>query len=138
MNNETSEIITDTASLADEQRDLADTAENADSEPANEQENDAEKQALLEQVGSLQAELLKEQIKVRLLLLGILPEKLESGAAMAYGLCLAGKSPDDAAGEIIDAYPHFKMTSRELPQFSAENAGTTDGFSAIRRIFSTR
>lgn len=99
---------------------------------------EAEKQELLEKLKSLEAELLREQIKVKLLILGILPEKLEDGAAMAYGLCLAGKEPDAAAAEIINAYPHLKAVKRELPQFSSESAGSGDGFSAIRKIFSAR
>lgn len=107
--------------------------------PQNEETTDgSEKQELLDKLAALEAELLKEQIKVRLLVLGILPEKLEDGAAMAYGLCLAGKTPDNAANEIINAYPHFKAMRQEMPQFSSECAGSGDGFSAIRKIFSSR
>lgn len=97
-----------------------------------------EKQELIKRIDELEAELLKEQIKVKLLVAGILPEKLEDGAAMAYGLCLAGRSAGDAADEITAAYPHLKAVRAELPQFSAESAGSKDGFSAIRRIFSSR
>lgn len=101
-------------------------------------EDAEEKRELLDRIEALEAELLKEQIKVKLLIAGILPEKLEDGAAMAYGLCLAGKSPENAADEIAAAYPHLKAVRTELPQFSAESAGSKDGFSAIRRIFSAR
>lgn len=101
-------------------------------------EKDAEKLGLVKRLEELEAALLKEQIKVLLLIAGVLPEKLEDGAAMAYGLCLAGKTPENAAGEIAAAYPHLKAVRTELPQFSAESAGSKDGFSAIRRIFSTR
>lgn len=101
-------------------------------------EDDAEKAELLKQLDELKAELLKEQLKVKLLILGILPEKLEDAAAMAYGLFLAGRTADAAAEEIAAAYPHFKAIRAELPQFSAESAGSKDGFSAIRRIFSAR
>lgn len=100
--------------------------------------DDAEKQELTDKINGLEAELLKERIKVKLLILGILPEKLEDGAAMAYGLCLAGKAPDAAASEIIEAYPHLKAVRRDIPQFSSESAGSGDGFSAIRKIFSAR
>lgn len=110
--------------------------ENAES--AEKALDDAEKQELIKRIDELEAELLKEQIKVKLLIAGILPEKLEDGAAMAYGLCLAGKTADGAADEIVGAYPHLKTVRAELPQFSAESAGSKDGFSAIRRIFSTR
>ncbi len=123
----------------------ANPAELAQKEPAEElvedlEQNteDTEKQELLDKLAKTEAELLKEQIKVKLLILGILPEKLEDGSAMAYGLCIAGKSADDSANEIISAYPHFKAVRRELPQFSAESTGSGDGFSAIRRIFSAR
>lgn len=107
--------------------------------PQDEETTDnPEKQELLDKIAGLEAELLKEQIKVRLLVQGILPEKLEDGAAMAYGLCLAGKSPDNAAAEIINAYPHFKAIRQDLPQFSTESKGSGDGFSALRKIFSSR
>lgn len=99
---------------------------------------DAEKLGLVKRVEELEAALLKEQIKVLLLIAGVLPEKLEDGAAMAYGLCLAGRAPQNAAEEIAAAYPHLKAIRTELPQFSAESAGSKDGFSAIRRIFSAR
>lgn len=102
------------------------------------EKDDNEKQELLDKIEGLEAELLKEQIKVKLLILGILPEKLEDGAAMAYGLCLAGKTSDAAASEIIEAYPHLKAVRRDIPQFSSESAGSGDGFSAIRKIFSAR
>ncbi len=113
--------------------------QNAEEQITEEQNaDDDEKRELIDKLATTEAELLKERIKVKLLILGILPEKLEDGAAMAYGLCLAGKSAENAASEIIEAYPHFKAVRRELPQFSSESAGSKDGFSAIRRIFSAR
>ncbi len=132
MNDETINVTEETADYVPEM----------ENEPTEEPDKtaalEAEKQELLGKLKELEAELLREQIKVKLLILGILPEKLEDGAAMAYGLCLAGKEPDAAAEEIIAAYPHLKAVRRELPQFSAESAGSGDGFSAIRKIFSTR
>lgn len=113
-------------------------AELAAEEAAPPQTDSGETRELLDKIGKLEAELMREQIKVKLLILGILPEKLEDGAAMAYGLYLAGKSPEEAAEEIITAYPHLKAVRRELPQISTESTGSGDGFSAIRRIFSTR
>ena len=109
-------------------------------EPAEDRDekDNAEKQELLDRINELEAELLKEQVKVKLLIEGILPEKLEDGAAMAYGLCLAGKDTDTAASEIMEAYPHLKAVRRDIPQFSSESAGSGDGFSAIRKIFSAR
>ena len=109
-------------------------------EPAEDRDekDNAEKQELLDKIDELEAELLTEQVKVKLLIAGILPEKLEDGAAMAYGLCLAGKDTDTAADEIMEAYPHLKAVRRDIPQFSSESAGSGDGFSAIRKIFSAR
>lgn len=116
----------------------SDAADASKPDKTSEDEGCEETRRLLDRISALEAELMKEQIKVRLLTLGILPEKLEDGAAMAYGLYLAGKTPDDAAEEIITAYPHLKAVRRELPQFAAESTGSGDGFSAIRRIFSAR
>ena len=116
----------------------ADPAEMPEPAEDNDEKNAAEKQALLDKIDELEAELLKEQVKVKLLICGILPEKLEDGSAMAYGLCLAGKDTDTAASEIMEAYPHLKAIRRDIPQFSSESAGSGDGFSAIRKIFSMR
>lgn len=144
MTNEISDIMSDENGAANTLLEV-NRVELPESEPVTElpeneerQTNNSEKEELLNKLADLEAELLKEQIKVKLLILGILPEKLEDGAAMAYGLCLAGKTPDNAANEIINAYPHFKAVRQELPQFSAESAGSGDGFSAIRKIFSSR
>lgn len=144
MTNEISDIMSDENGAANTLLEV-NRVELPESEPVTElpeneerQTNNSEKEELLNKLADIEAELLKEQIKVKLLILGILPEKLEDGAAMAYGLCLAGKTPDNAANEIINAYPHFKAVRQELPQFSAESAGSGDGFSAIRKIFSSR
>lgn len=144
MTNEISGVMPDENAAANEPT-QANPIEQPASEPVSKlpenkgkQEDNAEKTELISKLEALEAELLREQIKVKLLILGILTEKLEDGASMAYGLCLAGKTPDDAASEIIDAYPHFKAVPKKLPQFSSESAGSGDGFSAIRRIFSAR
>lgn len=143
INTETEEDIITTPEVPAEQAksekpaepvaDIPECKENPEVAP-----KDSEKQGLIKRIEELEAELLKEQIKVKLLVVGILPEKLEDGAAMAYGLCLAGRTPENAAEEIAAAYPHLKAIRTELPQFSAESAGSKDGFSAIRRIFSAR
>ena len=148
MNNEEANVMSEEISVPTEvnptERASAELAptEMPENAPAadkpDESEKDGEKQELLDRINELEAELLKEQVKVRLLILGILPEKLEDGAAMAYGLCLAGKDIDTAAAEIMEAYPHLKAVRREIPQFSSESAGSGDGFSAIRKIFSAR
>lgn len=133
MNNEYTELP-ETEALPEKENNAS-----SEEEPKKEYVENSDETALLEEkIGELEAALLKEQIKVKLLILGIIPEKLEDGAAMAYGLCLAGKTPDEAADEIITAYPHLKAVRREIPQFSTESAGSGDGFSMIRKIFSTR
>ena len=139
MNNEDANIMLEEADApaAVNPAELPENAPAADMPEENEKD-DTEKQELLDRIGELEAELLKEQVKVKLLICGILPEKLEDGSAMAYGLCLAGKDTDTAAAEIMEAYPHLKAVRRDLPQFSAESAGSGDGFSAIRKIFSAR
>ena len=141
MNNEETDVMLEEAANAPTEVNPAELSENAPAEEQSEKENETdstEKQELLDRINELEAKLLKEQVKVKLLILGILPEKLEDGAAMAYGLCLAGKDTDTAADEIMEAYPHLKAVRRDIPQFSAESAGSGDGFSAIRRIFSAR
>ena len=141
MNNEETNImLEDGAANAPAEVNPAELPETAPAAGQHDEseKNDAEKQELLDRISELEAELLKEQVKVKLLILGILPEKLEDGAAMAYGLCLAGKDTDTAANEIMEAYPHLKAVRRDIPQFSAESAGSGDGFSAIRKIFSAR
>ena len=141
MNNEeTNAMLEESALNAPAEVNPAELSENAPApdQPDESEKDDAEKQELLGRIDELEAELLKEQVKVRLLILGILPEKLEDGAAMAYGLCLAGKDIDTAANEIMEAYPHLKAVRRDIPQFSAESAGSGDGLSDIRKIFSAR
>lgn len=135
MNEENAIPNTETAEAPVAELNAADDAVTSAENPT---ESAEETQKLLASISALEAELMKERIKVKLLTLGILPEKLEDGAAMAYGLYLAGKTSDGAAEEIIAAYPHLKVVRRELPQFAAESAGSGDGFSAIRRIFSAR
>ena len=78
------------------------------------------------------------ETKLALLLAGVAKEKLAEAVSLAAVLCKSGKTPDEAAAEIIAAYPHLKAVQREIPQFSAGSSGTNDGFSAVRRIFSAK
>lgn len=73
-----------------------------------------------------------------LLCCGIAKEHLEEAAKLAKGLCAAGKSPEEAAKEVSENYPHLRTVSQQIPQFSAAGSGSCDGFAAIRRIFSGR
>ena len=76
------------------------------------------------------------QTKLALLLAGVAKEKLSEAVSLTSVLCKSGKSPAEAASEIVAAYPHLKAVQREIPQFSAGSSGANDGFSAVRRIFS--
>lgn len=93
---------------------------------------------LYAQLEMMKSELTTAKVQTALLLLGITKEKLEDGTSLAVGLCSAGKTPEEAAAEIISAYPHLKSVQRKIPQFSAASSGSDDGFSAIRKIFSGR
>lgn len=78
------------------------------------------------------------ETKLALLLAGVAKEKLAEAVSLTSVLCKSGKTPEEAAAEIIAAYPHLKAVQREIPQFSAGSSGTNDGFSAVRRIFSAK
>ena len=78
------------------------------------------------------------ETKLALLLAGAAKEKLAEAVSLTSMLCKSGKTPEEAASEIIAAYPHLKAIQREIPQFSAGSSGTNDGFSAVRRIFSAK
>lgn len=78
------------------------------------------------------------ETKLALLLAGAAKEKLAEAVSLTSMLCKSGKTPEEAAAEIIAAYPHLKAVQREIPQFSAGSSGTNDGFSAVRRIFSAK
>ena len=93
---------------------------------------------LYAQLEMMKSELTTAKVQTALLLLGITKEKLEDGTSLAVGLCSTGKTPEEAAAEIISAYPHLKAVQRKIPQFSAASSGSDDGFSAIRKIFSGR
>lgn len=87
---------------------------------------------------SISLTLSEAETKLALLLAGAAKEKLAEAVSLTSMLCKSGKNPDEAAAEIIAAYPHLKAVQREIPQFSAGSSGTNDGFSAVRRIFSAK
>ena len=87
---------------------------------------------------SISVTLSEAETKLALLMAGAAKEKLAEAVSLAAVLCKSGKTPDEAAAEIIAAYPHLKAVQREIPQFSAGSSGTNDGFSAVRRIFSAK
>lgn len=86
----------------------------------------------------LKLALSEARLKLALLMCGTAKEKLEEGAKLAEGLCAAGLQPEEAAEQIVQAYPHLKLVTREVPRFAAQTAGSGDGFSAIRSIFAKR
>ena len=87
---------------------------------------------------SLSVTLSEAETKLALLMAGAAKEKLAEAVSLTSMLCKSGKTPEEAAAEIIAAYPHLKAVQREIPQFSAGSSGTNDGFSAVRRIFSAK
>lgn len=87
---------------------------------------------------SISVTLSEAETKLALLLAGVAKEKLAEAVSLTTILCKSGKTPEEAAAEIIAAYPHLKAVQREIPQFSAGSSGTNDGFSAVRRIFSAK
>lgn len=87
---------------------------------------------------SISLTLSEAETKLALLLAGTAKEKLAEAVLLTSMLCKSGKTPEEAAAEIIAAYPHLKAVQREIPQFSAGSSGTNDGFSAVRRIFSAK
>lgn len=93
-------------------------------------------ETLAEDIAGLKDSLAAEKIKVALLIAGVTAEKLDEAFALAHGLCGSGKPTEDAVEEVIGAYPHLRAVKREIPQFAAASSGGSDGFSAIRRIFS--
>ena len=109
--------------------------ENLDAEESAEKNAD-EISELYARIDELESSLTAEKIKVAMLLSGVIGEKLDEAAALAEGLLKTGKSADEAVSEIISAYPHLKAVKRDIPRFASAGTGSSDGFSAIRRIFS--
>ncbi len=131
---------------------LRTTAENADGnlsaqESMNEKPKENEKDIKAEaaqndeqnrQAEELSVRLFDAEVRLALLMAGIAKEKLEESAAIAAGICKSGKSPEEAAKEIVNAYPHLKAVRRDMPCFSASGVSENDGFSVIRGIFAKR
>lgn len=116
--------------------------ENAEqkSEQKTEQKTEQESAdtAELKRIEELSEKLSDTETRLQLLLAGIAKEKLSEGAELARGICKAGKTPEEAAREIAEAYPHLRSVRREVPKFSASGSGDGDGFAAIRNIFAKR
>lgn len=91
-----------------------------------------------ERILNLNLTLSEAETKLALLMSGTAKEKLSEALVLTSILCKSGKTPEEAAAEIIAAYPHLKAVQRDIPHFSAGGSGESDGFSAVRRIFSAR
>ncbi len=113
----------------EEQTEQAEDTQGAATETEMTVENSAE---------DLRAALLEASVKLALLLCGAARERLDEAAKLAYGLCAAGKTPDEAAEEIMAGYPHLRAVQRDIPQLAAQSGGRNDGFSAIRSIFARK
>lgn len=90
------------------------------------------------QAEELSVRLFDAEVRLALLMAGIAKERLEESAAIAAGLCKSGKTPEEAAEEIVNAYPHLRAVRRDMPCFSASGVSENDGFSVIRGIFAKR
>ncbi|MBP1543471.1 MAG: hypothetical protein J6A16_05195, partial [Oscillospiraceae bacterium] len=86
----------------------------------------------------LKKALTEARIKLALLLAGAAKEKLNEGAKLVELLCLSGMEPEEAAEKVVSEYPNLRLVTRQLPKFAAQTSGTSDGFAAIRSIFSKR
>ena len=91
-----------------------------------------------ERILNLNLTLSEAETKLALLMSGTAKEKLSEALVLTSILCKSGKTPEEAAAEIIAAYPHLKAVQRDIPHFSVGGSGESDGFSAVRRIFSAR
>lgn len=112
-----------------EQVNAQETQEQREEIPDSPQENEAEE---------LRAALLEADVKLSLLMSGAAKERLDEGAKIAYGLCALGKTPAEAAAEVLSGYPHLTAVQRDIPHFAAQGGGSSDGFAAIRSIFAKR
>lgn len=114
------------------------SAESAAGDTAPALQEEARDEAERNEAQELKAALLEANIRVALLIEGAAREQLSEAARLAEGLCAAGAAPEQAAHEVLEGYPHLKAVKRELPQFSAQSGGSSDGFSMIRSIFARK
>lgn len=112
--------------------------ENAEQKSEQKTEQESADTAELKRIEELSEKLSDTETRLQLLLAGIAKEKLSEGAELARVICKAGKTPEEAAREIAEAYPHLRSVRREVPKFSASGSGDGDGFAAIRNIFAKR
>ena len=116
----------------------AEQKQNAEQKSEQKTEQESANTADLKRIEELSEKLSDTEIRLQLLLAGIAKEKLSEGAELARGICKAGKTPEEAAREIAEAYPHLRSVRREVPKFSTSGSGEGDGFAAIRSIFAKR
>ena len=101
--------------------------------------HDADKARAAEQeLSELRAALFESSIKAELLMAGITKEHLEDGVTLCTLMCSTGKSPKEAAQDVIELYPHLKTVQHNIPQLAAEGGGKTDGFALIKSIFARK
>ncbi len=103
----------------------------------------AEVAAVQEQADTSECDALIEalaeaKLKLALLMNGVAKQKLEEAAQLAAVFIAAGLAPEDAAAKTVLEYPHLRLLTKEMPRFSAQSGGSTDGFSSIRSIFAKR
>ena len=116
----------------------AEQSQNAEQKPEQKAGQESANAADQKRIEELSEKLFDTETRLYLLLAGVAKEKLSEGAELARGICKAGKTPEESAREIAEAYPHLRSVRREVPKFSASGAGDGDGFAAIRSIFAKR
>lgn len=91
------------------------------------------------EIQALRNQLTELRLRLALLSCGAAADRLNEGVRLAAGFMAAeGTEPDIAAEKVLNEYPHIRLTPRTIPYFSAECTGKSDGFAAIRNIFSRR
>lgn len=116
----------------------AEQSQNAEQKPEQKAGQESANAADQKRIEELCEKLFDTETRLYLLLAGVAKEKLSEGAELARGICKAGKTPEESAREIAEAYPHLRSVRREVPKFSASGSGDGDGFAAIRSIFAKR
>ncbi len=116
----------------------AEQKQNAEQKPEQKAGQESANAADQKRIEELCEKLFDTETRLYLLLAGVAKEKLSEGAELARGICKAGKTPEESAREIAEAYPHLRSVRREVPKFSASGSGDGDGFAAIRSIFAKR
>ena len=90
----------------------AEQKQNAEQKPEQKPEQKAGQESAnaadQKRIEELSEKLFDTETRLYLLLAGVAKEKLSEGAELARGICKAGKTPEESAREIAEAYPHLR------------------------------